>query len=249
LGGLINTGSDSGNGSGLVSSNDNGSIGVGGSGGVSVNLGGALGGDGGGVLGGLGGSGGSTGVPGVAEISGNGSGVNASLLGGGGTSLSLLGSNVTLPGLGGLGLGGGPGAPGAPGAPGSNGFGSNGSNGYNGFSGGNGSNGITLPGNISSRLRSILAMLAARDWISLANGRAICLSNFGTAEVTSMLPQKDWSDLNRALPSYAQDIATLRQLLANCRSSSQRQALNVRDLNRVIGIDVNSRGEPILYML
>ena len=253
LGGLVNTGSDSGNGSGLISNNSDGSIGLGGSNGASVNLGGALdgggGGGGGGGLGGLlGGGGGGTGVPGVAEVSGNGSGVNANLLGGGGQTFGLLGSNVTLPGLNGLGgLGGQDGAPGAPGAPGVNG--GFGSNGFNGFNGSNGGAGISLPGNISSRLRSILQVLAARDWIKLANGRAICLNSFGTAEVSSMLPQKDWSGLNQALPSYAQDISTLRQLLANCRSSSQRAALDVRDLNRVIGLDINRNGEPILYML
>ena len=53
LGGLITTGSDTGNGSGLISSNSNGSIGVGGSNGVAVNLGGLTGGSGsGGLLGG-----------------------------------------------------------------------------------------------------------------------------------------------------------------------------------------------------
>lgn len=247
LGGLINTGSDSGNGSGLVSDNSNGSIGVGGSNGASVNLGGL--GGGGGLGGALGGDSGSSGVPGVAEVSGNGSGVNASLLGGGGNTFGLLGSNVTLPGFGGLGLGGDPGAPGGPGAPGSNGFGSNGGNGFNGYSGSNGGAGVSIPGNISSRLRAILQMLAARDWIALANGRAICLNNFGTTEISNVLPQKDWSSLNRALPSYAQDIATLRQLLANCRSNSQRASLSIRDLNRVIGIDVNRNGTPVLYML
>ena len=264
LGGLINTGADSGNGSGIVSNNDNGSIGLGGSNGVSVNPGGALGG-GGGLGGLLGGGNGSTGVPGVAEVSNNNGGTNASLLGGGGTNLNvplgnLLGGggnglNVQLPNLGLNGVLGGPGAPGAPGAPGTNGVGfnglggSNGFNGFNGFNGSNGGAGVSLPANISSRLRSILAVLAARDWIRLANGQAICLSSFGTAEVSSILPQKDWSGLNQALPGYAQDIATLRQLLANCRSSSQRAALNVRDLNRVIGIDINRSGQPVLYML
>ena len=92
-------------------------------------------------------------------------------------------------------------------------------------------------------------MLAARDWIRMVNGRAICLANFGVAEISTALPQKDWAGLNAALPQYAQDIATLRQLLANCRSSSQRQALNVRDLNRVIGIDIARNGMPVLYML
>ena len=276
LGGLINTGADSGNGSGVVSNNDNGSIGIGGSNGASVNLGGALGGgDGGGLggllggggggggLGGVLGGGGNTGVPGVAEVSNGNGGTNASLLGGGGSNINvplgnLLGGggnglNVELPNLGLNGLLGGPGNNGNPGAPGGggtnglNGFG--GSNGFNGFNGGNGSAGVSLPSNISSRLRSILQVLAARDWIALANGRAICLSNFGKAEVSNILPQSDWSGLNQALPSYAQDISTLRQLLANCRSSSQRQALDVRDLNRVIGIDIKRNGQPVLYML
>lgn len=245
LGGLINTGSDSGNGSGLISNNSNGSLGVGGSNGVSVNLGG--------LGGGLGGSG-STGVPGVADIStgqssGGGTTLGASLLGGGGTTLGLNplglfgnsgGLNVSLPGFGGG--NGGPGTPGAPGAPGANGYG-----GYNGYNGQNG--GVYIGTNVSSRLRSILAMLAQRNWIRMVNGRAICLGYFGTAEISSVLPAKDWANLNAALPQYAQDIATLRQLLANCRTPQQRQALNVRDLNRVIGIGVGQGGVPVVYML
>src|SRR5690349_21523574 len=82
LGGLVNTGTDSGNGTGLVSNNSNGSVGVGGTDGASVNLGGL-----GGGLGGLGGTGGSNfGVPGVADVSGSGTNYNADLLGGGGTN-------------------------------------------------------------------------------------------------------------------------------------------------------------------
>ncbi len=258
LGGLIKTGSDSGNGSGLISTNGNGSIGVGGSNGVSVNLGGLTG-------GGSGGGGINTGVPGVAEVSvGQGSGgttIGATLLGGGNdlsvNPLGLLGNGgaitVSLPGLGGL--GGSPGAPGEPGSPGSPGTpGSNGSNGfggYNGYNGYNGANGagFYIPDNISSRLRAILAMLAERDWIRMVNGRAICLGRFGTAEISSLLPRKDWARLNAALPQYAQDIATLRQLLANCMSPMQRQALNVRDLNRVVGIDLDRNGTPVVYFL
>jgi hypothetical protein len=290
LGGLINTGTDSGNSGGLVSNNSDGSIGVGGSDGVSVNLGGLTGGssggglvgsltggsDGGlgGAVGGLTGGNGNVGVPGVADVStssGSGGGqVGVSLLGGGGTSLTtnplgLLGNggglSVSLPGLGASGGSPGmPGTPGAPGAPGiaglpggggSNGFngfgGNNGFNGFNGFGGSNG--GVVIPGNASSRLRSILTMLAQRDWIRMVNGRAICLAYFGTAEISSSLPRRDWAGLNAALPQYAQDIATLRQLLANCRVSSQRQALDVRDLLRVIGIVSARNGTPGLYML
>lgn len=255
LGGLINTGSDSGNSGDLVSSNSDGSVGVGGTNGVSVNTGGLTGGLGGGL------SGGNLGAPGVADIStgtssGGGTQAGVSLLGGGGSSIStnpfgLLGSggsgSLTLPGLGGT--NGTPGTPGRPGTPGFAGLpGSGGSNGMTGINGRNGG-GVVIPGNASSRLRSILAMLAQRDWIRMVNGRAICLANFGTAEVSSWLPQRDWAGLNAALPQYAQDIATLRQLLANCRNGAQRQALNVRDLNRVIGIDIASNGTPVLYML
>ena len=264
LGGLINTGSDSGNTSDLISSNSDGSTGVGGTNGISINTGGLTGGLGGG-LGGL--PSGDTAAPGVADIStgtssGGGTQAGVSLLGGGGTSIStnpfgLLGNggsgSLTLPGLGGTsGTPGTPGRPGTPGTPGTPGFaglpGGGGSNGLTGINGRNGG-GFVIPGNASNRLRSILAMLAQRDWIRMVNGRAICLANFGTAEVSSWLPQRDWAGLNAALPQYAQDIATLRQLLANCRSGAQRQALDVRDLNRVIGIDVASNGTPVLYML
>jgi len=260
LGGLINTGSDSGNTSDLISSNSDGSTGVGGTNGISINTGGLTGG-----LGGV--PTGDTGAAGVADIStgtssGGGTQAGVSLLGGGGTSIStnpfgLLGNggsgSLTLPGLGGTGgTPGTPGRPGTPGTPGTPGFaglpGGGGSNGLTGINGRNGG-GFVIPGNASNRLRSILAMLAQRDWIRMVNGRAICLANFGTAEVSSWLPQRDWAGLNAALPQYAQDIATLRQLLANCRSGAQRQALDVRDLNRVIGIDVAGNGTPVLYML
>lgn len=249
LGGLIKTGGDSGNGDGIISTND-GSIGALGPNGVSVNLGG-LGG------GGTGGSGGGTqvGLPGVAEVSFNqGSGgtqAGVSLLGGG-NDISINPGGL-LGGSGGLTLGlprfgGTSGGPGTPGAPGSNGVGGlngfNGANGFNGFNGVDGRNGVFI-GNVSGRLRTILAMLAARDWIRLVNGRAICLSNFGTAEVSRVVPQNDWPRFNAALPQYAQDIATLRQLLANCRSTQMRQAL----VNRVIGLDIDRRGMPVLYLL
>ncbi|MEO9229761.1 MAG: hypothetical protein ABI216_12580 [Devosia sp.] len=181
-----------------------------------------------------------------------------SLLGGGGTTigtnpLGLLGNGggllVSLPNLGGLGLNG---TPGRPGAPGHDGVGYNGSNGYNGYNGSgsaNGSAGVNGLNGISSRLRAILQMLADRDWIQLENGRALCLTSFGATEISQILPSKDWPAFNRALPAYAQDIATLRQLLANCHSSTQRAALNVRNLNRVIGIDISRNGTPVLYML
>ncbi|HEX4297129.1 MAG TPA: hypothetical protein VHZ56_03835, partial [Devosia sp.] len=81
-----------------------------------------------------------------------------------------------------------------------------------------------------------------------AGNRAICLPAFGRSEVSSWLPRKDWAGLQRVLPTYMNDILTLRQLLANCASPTQRQALNVGDLNRVIGVDIQA-GKPILYML
>ena len=203
-------------------------------------------------------------MPGVAEIStgqssGGGTTAGLSLLGGGNSStsnpLGLLGNGggltISLPGLGGSkGTPGTPGAPGAPGAPGYGYNGANGFNGYNGYGGYNGANGRDgLPGSVSSRLRTILAMLAQRDWLRLVSGQAICLNGFGKAEVTSWVPQRELRTLYGAMAPYTGDIATLRQLLANCRSGTQRQALNVRDLNRVIGIDVGNNGMPVLYML
>ena len=63
------------------------------------------------------------------------------------------------------------------------------------------------------------------------------------------MPQMDWGKLQQALASYSQDIYVLRQLLANCRSAEQRQALNITQLNRVIAIDIGKNGQPILFML
>jgi hypothetical protein len=63
-----------------------------------------------------------------------------------------------------------------------------------------------------------------------------------------MVPQKDWRSLQQALTTYSEDIYTLRQMLANCRSPAQRQALGISDLNRVIAIDIQG-GQPVLLML
>jgi hypothetical protein len=138
--------------------------------------------------------------------------------------------------------------------------GTNGTNGANGTNGGvvitylnNGGGGdggsFAIPSGISSRLQALLRMLAERDYLRLSNGRAVCLNAFGTAEVSNWIPKKDWGALQQVLATYAQDIYTLRQLLANCRDSAQRQALNLTNLNRVIGIDIGSDGRPILFML
>jgi hypothetical protein len=53
----------------------------------------------------------------------------------------------------------------------------------------------------------------------------------------------------RVLATNSQDIYTLRQLLANCRSAEQRQALTLTQLNRFIAIDINMNGQPLLFML
>ena len=97
-------------------------------------------------------------------------------------------------------------------------------------------------------MQSLLRILAARNYLRLANGKAMCLTSFNIAEVGSWIPQKDWGAMQNALGAYSQDIYTLRQLLANCRNANQRQALNLTDLNRVIAIDIKG-GQPVLYML
>lgn len=259
LGGLVTTGSDSGNSSGLISlgtSSSTTSVGVGGSDGVSVNL----------PIGGKttssGGS--SIGVPGVVDVStsssGSGSNVGVKLLGGSGGSLStnplgLLGSDggvtVGLPNLGGITGGGG-----------NDGGGGNGGNGGNGsvnvyIQGANGggrtisrttNNSFEIPSGISDRLRLLLRILAERDYLRVSDGRAVCLNAFGIAEVANWVPRGEWGALQKALGKYSDDIYLLRQLLANCRSAAQRQALNLTDLNRVIAIDIQG-GRPVLYML
>ena len=213
------------------------------------------------------------GVPGVASVtsspaSGGGSNVGIELLGGGGDSIStnplgLLGNggiSISLPGLGGILPGGDDGLDGDNGNNGSNG--SNGANGGNGngeggggvivkylTNNGGGDGGFMIPEGISSRLRALLRVLAERDYLRISNGRAVCLNSFGVAEVAGWVPQKDWGALQKALATYSQDIYTLRQLLANCRSNAQRQALNITQLNRVIAIDIGNDGPPVLFML
>ena len=211
----------------------------------------------------------SIGVPGVVEISGtqNGSGgsnVGVSLLGGtpqGNVNpLNLLGSGgglgIGLPGLGGRtgdhggnGGNGGNGGGGTGGPPIINVYASTGGSTLSGGNGGAGGNGgFTVPANASSRMQMLLKVLAARNYLRLANGKAVCLAAFDVAEVGNWIPQKDWPALQRSLGTYSQDIYTLRQLLANCRSATQRQALNLTSLNRVIAIDIRN-GQPVLYML
>src|SRR5690606_35669704 len=112
-----------------------------------------------------------------------------------------------------------------------------------------GGNSFAIPSGISSRLQALLRILAERDYLRISNGRAVCLNSFGVAEVASWVPRKDWGSLQKALAGYSQDIYVLRQMLANCRSAAQRQALNLTQLNRVIAIDVGRDGRPVLFML
>ncbi len=133
-----------------------------------------------------------------------------------------------------------------------NGGGSGGLGGTTGGSrAGNGGSGgsFVIPPGISSRLQGLLRILAERDYLRISNGRAVCLNSFGVAEIASSIPRRDWAKLQQALSAYSDDIFTLRQLLANCRSRAQRQALNLTDLNRVIALDVGADGRPVLYML
>jgi hypothetical protein len=102
---------------------------------------------------------------------------------------------------------------------------------------------------LDSKLQLLLKILQDRDWAMLARADSLCMPAFGTSEVTSWLPSSDWPTLQKLLPQFLQDISTLRQLLANCRSPQQRQALNITNLNRVIAVDVNANGVPVLYFL
>jgi hypothetical protein len=206
---------------------------------ITSNPGGLLGGDGGiniGLpdLGGL--------VPGDNGGSGGGSGGDGGNGGNGGSG-------------GGNGNGGGSGGNGGNGGGGGSGGGDGGSGGGGGGTGGivinyyGSTNSGVLPGGVSSRLKALLRILAERDYLRLSNGRAVCLNAFGTAEVAGWIPQKDWGALQQALANYSQDIYALRQLLGNCRSATQRQALNLTNLNRVIGLDIGKDGRPVLFML
>ncbi len=95
----------------------------------------------------------------------------------------------------------------------------------------------------------LLQILAERDYLQLSNGRAVCLKAFGVAEVAGWIKKSEWDELQSALSGYSQDIFALRQLLANCRSGGQREALNLSNLNRVIAIDIGADGRPVLFML
>ena len=211
---------------------------------------------------------------GIELLGGGGGSVSSNPLG----LLGNGGINVSLPGLGDIGggdddddggggtggNGGNGGNGGGSGGGGNGGGGSGGNGGGSGGSGGNGSggggtivkyfsndsgSGFVIPQGISSRLKALLRILAERDYLRISNGRAVCLNSFGIAEVAGWVPQKDWGALQKALATYSQDIYTLRQLLANCRSNAQHQALNLTQLNRVIAIDIGNDGRPVLFML
>ena len=278
LGGLVKIGKESGNSNRIVSIDTRkggASVGLLGSDGVSVNLGGDSGGKGVTLPVDLDSV--DVDVPGVAAIKtdpapGGGTRVDVELLGGGGGSVStnpagVLGNggvSVKLPDLGNVANGngngggnGGNGGNGGSGGKGGNGGGAGG-NGGNGGSGGivvkylgngGGGDGFVVPEGISSRLQALLRILAERDYLRISDGRAVCLDSFGVAEVAGWVPQKEWGKLQRALTGYSQDIYVLRQLLANCRSAAQRQALNLTQLNRVIAIDIGKDGQPILFLL
>jgi hypothetical protein len=225
------------------------SVTVGGDSGLSVGSGGGSG---------LGSN--SAGVPDVAMAStspngGGGTDVGLNLFGGGNNALNvpLGGSNLGLGlpggGAGGLlnGINGNNGTNGAPGTGGPNVVRLSSANAPGGGIGGaGGAGGGSLDGG-SSKLRTLLNILQSRGWMRFVQGNAVCLPRHSVANIQNWLPKKDWGQLQQVVATYAQDIYTLRTMLANCRSTDSR--LSETDLNRVLGVGAGRDGTPVLFML
>ncbi len=92
-----------------------------------------------------------------------------------------------------------------------------------------------------------MAILQDRAWARFMVGNAVCLPGFNVAPVDGWVPHSEFGNLQQLIAAYAEDIATLRTMLNNCRSGGQR--LGFADINRVIGVGLNPDGSPVLYML
>ena len=97
-----------------------------------------------------------------------------------------------------------------------------------------------------SKLQMLIAMMQNRGWMRFVAGNGVCLPPYAVASVTDMLNRREERQFNGVVATFANDIATMRQMMANCRKGPRLQA---QDINRVIGVGIGQNGAPILYVL
>lgn len=103
----------------------------------------------------------------------------------------------------------------------------------------------TIAQSRSNKLRMLLGILQNCEWLRFAAGNGVCLPPFAVTQVREMLNSREERQLNDLIAGFAEDIATMRSMMANCDGTR----LNPGDINRVIGVGVTSNGAPVLYVL
>ena len=98
----------------------------------------------------------------------------------------------------------------------------------------------------NGKLAFLLAILQNRGWMNFVAGRGICLPPFAVTQVRDMLSRREERQLDGVLASFANDIATMRSLMANCRNGTR---LTAGDINRIVGVGISRNGTPMLYLL
>jgi hypothetical protein len=112
-------------------------------------------------------------------------------------------------------------------------------------SNGRGSSITSLTGR-SNKLQMLLAMLQNRGWMRFVAGNGVCLPPYAVASVRDMLNRREERRFEEIVATFANDISTMRQMMANCRKGPRLQA---QDINRVIGVGIGQNGTPVLYVL
>ncbi|HTM77132.1 MAG TPA: hypothetical protein VL133_05845, partial [Devosia sp.] len=76
-------------------------------------------------------------------------------------------------------------------------------------------------------------------------GSAICLPRLRIAVMDSWLPSRDMAALQQLIHHHRSEIATLQVMLGACESNR----LSRSDLSRIVSVDIQADGIPVLFML
>ena len=98
----------------------------------------------------------------------------------------------------------------------------------------------------NGKLSFLLAILQNRGWMNFVAVRGLCLPPFAVTQVRDMLNRREERQLDGVLAAFANDIATMRSLMANCRNGTR---LTAADINRIVGVGISRNGTPMLYLL
>jgi hypothetical protein len=109
-----------------------------------------------------------------------------------------------------------------------------------------GRNSSSTGANVRNRLQMLIAMLQNRAWMRFVAGNGVCLPPYAVASVPDMLNRREERQFNSVVATFANEIAQMRQMMANCRKGPRLQA---QDINRVIGVGIGQNGTPVLYVL